>query len=402
MEWIESLNEAIVYMEAHMTEKIDYKKVAKIACCSPYHFQRMFAYIAGIPLSEYIRRRKMSLAAVDLQRKDEKIIDIALKYGYASPTAFNRAFQSIHGIAPSRIKEDGVLLKSYPPISFKLILEELKMALYNQIGLNYDETRRPDPYLVQKLVDHLKINDNHKYIDIACGSGNYTNAIAKKGGEVYGVDISDVMLKLAKEKNANVNWFLGDVEKLPFEKGMFYGATCTLSVHHFDALYPAFCEIFRVLKQGNFVIFTSTKEQMEHYWLNEYFPNAMKASIQQMPSLDAIEKNLKDAGFTSIKTDIYTVSNALQDLFLYSGKHRPEMYLNPDIRAGISTFANLAMNDEIELGCKRIAADIESGKISKVIDSYTSKNELGDYMFVVASKNPLRIAKSTTLKVRAR
>ena len=105
MDWIELLNSAINYIEAHITVEPDYDQLAKIACCSTYHFQRMFAYMAGVPLSEYIRRRKMSLAAVDLQGSDEKIVDLALKYGYASPTAFNRAFQSIHGIAPSALKK---------------------------------------------------------------------------------------------------------------------------------------------------------------------------------------------------------------------------------------------------------------------------------------------------------
>jgi len=126
MDWIERLNKAIAFMEEHMTEEIDYVQVAKIAHCSSFHFQRMFAYIAGVPLSEYIRRRKMSLAALDLQRGNDKVINIALKYGYTSPTAFNRAFQNVHGIAPSRVKEEGATLKSYPPISFKLIAKGVK------------------------------------------------------------------------------------------------------------------------------------------------------------------------------------------------------------------------------------------------------------------------------------
>ncbi|MCL2377969.1 MAG: AraC family transcriptional regulator [Defluviitaleaceae bacterium] len=132
MDWIERLNKAIVYMEEHMTEEIDYAQLAKIAFCSTYHFQRMFAYIANVPLPEYIRRRKMSLAAVDLQSGEQKIIDTALKYGYSSPTAFNRAFQSVHGIPPSRAKEEGVSLKSYPKITFKLIakgVEEMEFRI---------------------------------------------------------------------------------------------------------------------------------------------------------------------------------------------------------------------------------------------------------------------------------
>ncbi|MCI9199449.1 MAG: AraC family transcriptional regulator [Lachnospiraceae bacterium] len=123
MEWIERLNKTISYMEGHLTEEISYDELARMACCSTYHFQRMFAYIAGIPLSEYIRRRRMSLAAVDLQSGEGKIIDIGMKYGYSSPTAFNRAFQSVHGIAPSIAQKGGTLIKSYPPISFKIAVK---------------------------------------------------------------------------------------------------------------------------------------------------------------------------------------------------------------------------------------------------------------------------------------
>ena len=123
MEWIERLNQAIAYIEEHLTEEPDYEQLGKIACCSAYHFQRMFTYMSGVPLSEYIRRRKMSLAAVDLQGGEAKIIDIAAKYGYNSPTAFNRAFQSIHGIAPSAVKNEGVSVKSYPPLAFKITVK---------------------------------------------------------------------------------------------------------------------------------------------------------------------------------------------------------------------------------------------------------------------------------------
>lgn len=123
MEWVERLNQSMSYIEEHLTEEIDYEQLAKIACCSTYHFQRMFTYMAGIPLSEYIRRRKMSLAAVDLQGGNEKIIEVAEKYGYRSPTAFNRAFQSIHGVAPSSVKGEGVPVKSFPPITFKIAVK---------------------------------------------------------------------------------------------------------------------------------------------------------------------------------------------------------------------------------------------------------------------------------------
>ena len=122
MEWIKQLNETIMYIEHHLLDEIDYEKLGRIAGCSSFHYQRMFAYMAGVPLAEYIRRRRMTLAAVDIQN-GEKIIDVALKYGYASPTSFNRAFQGVHGIAPSLAKESGASLKSFSPISFKITIK---------------------------------------------------------------------------------------------------------------------------------------------------------------------------------------------------------------------------------------------------------------------------------------
>lgn len=120
MEWVERLNQSIRYIEEHLSCEIAYEQLGKIACCSAYHYQRMFTYMAGVPLSEYIRRRRMSLAAVDLQGSDAKVIEIAAKYGYSSPTAFNRAFQSVHGVAPSALRSEGIAVKSYPPITFHI------------------------------------------------------------------------------------------------------------------------------------------------------------------------------------------------------------------------------------------------------------------------------------------
>ncbi len=120
MEWVDRLNLSMKYIEEHLADEIDYGQLGRIACCSAYHYQRMFTYMAGITLSEYIRRRRMSRAAVDLQSGGEKIVDVALKYGYSSPTAFNRAFQAFHGVAPSAVRNDGVAVKSFSPIVFSI------------------------------------------------------------------------------------------------------------------------------------------------------------------------------------------------------------------------------------------------------------------------------------------
>lgn len=123
MEWLSRLNTAIEYLEGHLEDEIDLTRMAQIACCSPFHFQRMFSYLAEVPLGEYIRRRRMTRAVADLQNENNRIMDIALKYGYDSPTAFNRAFQSVHGIAPSEARKPGVMLNAYLPISFKITIK---------------------------------------------------------------------------------------------------------------------------------------------------------------------------------------------------------------------------------------------------------------------------------------
>lgn len=120
MEWLKKINNAIEYIENNLDSEISYDEAARIACCSTYYFQRMFTYITGVSLAEYIRRRRMTQAAFELQRTNKRVLEIALKYGYTSPTSFNRAFQSVHGISPIAAKDIGSTLNAYPAIRFSV------------------------------------------------------------------------------------------------------------------------------------------------------------------------------------------------------------------------------------------------------------------------------------------
>jgi AraC family transcriptional regulator len=92
MEWLNQLCRAVDYIEENVAGEISIDEAARIACCSPYYFQRMFSYVTGVSLSEYIRRRRMTAAAFDLQTSNHRINEVGLKYGYGSPTVFNRGF----------------------------------------------------------------------------------------------------------------------------------------------------------------------------------------------------------------------------------------------------------------------------------------------------------------------
>ncbi len=122
MEWLERWNRAMDHIEENLAGEIRLDTAARIACCSSFHFQRMFSYMAGVPLSEYIRRRRMSAAAFALQR-GARVIDLAMMYGYDSPTAFSRAFRSVHGVSPSGARDKGAPLKAYPRLSFRITIK---------------------------------------------------------------------------------------------------------------------------------------------------------------------------------------------------------------------------------------------------------------------------------------
>lgn len=258
------------------------------------------------------------------------------------------------------------------------------MAIYEQIGKTYDSTRRADPYITARLADYLQIQSSSSYLDVACGTGNYTLALAQSGGIWHAVDQSPQMINAAINKSDIVAWQVAEAEALPYANQTFSGVLCTLAIHHFNTLIPSFREIYRVLANGHFVLFTATPEQMSKYWLVEYFPEAMRKSAEQMPSLETVTSSLHQAGFDTISIENYSVQENLQDLFLYSGKHRPELYLNANFRSGISTFALLASTDEITAGCQKLAADIKSGRITNIIKKY--EHCQGDYLFVIAYK----------------
>lgn len=256
--------------------------------------------------------------------------------------------------------------------------------LYDSIGRHYDTTRRADAEIARRLMHHLQLPPGAPVLDAACGTGNYTVALSTAGLRMSGVDISSSMLDAARRKSHSVEWALADVSCLPYQQGTYQGVTCILAIHHFDDIFRAFAEMYRVLNDGRLVIFTASPEQMKSYWLNAYFPTPMTASISQMPSLDSVIRTLRQVGFSFVGVESFLVEPNLQDFFLYSGKLEPEMYLDPAVRAGISTFSSLASKDEIESGCRKLGEDIDSGKIQDVIRQYTSV--MGDYMFIVAEK----------------
>lgn len=190
------------YIEDNLTGEIDFKEVAKLAFCSEYHFKRMFSFLAGIPLSEYIRRRRLTLAAFELKNNSMKVIDIAIKYGYNSPDAFTRAFQQLHGVTPSEARNNGFSLKAYPPMSFQLSIKggmEMNYRIeekdaFRIIGL---KKRVPiifngvNPEIVgmwqslnENMINELKSISNVEPLGLLSASTNFSEGRMEEKGEL--------------------------------------------------------------------------------------------------------------------------------------------------------------------------------------------------------------------------
>jgi len=194
MDWLKRMNRALDYVEENLTNEIDMNMVSQMALCSSYDFQKMFSFITEISLVEYIRRRRLTLAAFEIQNSDIKIMDVALKYGYESPISFTRAFQSLHGIVPSLIRDGGVVLKAYPRISFQISIRgesemeyriETKQAFdifgIEAIGSSIEDERYQSPAQLWQ-----ECHKNGLYEKLFKDSGNLQSFISQDLCKIHG------------------------------------------------------------------------------------------------------------------------------------------------------------------------------------------------------------------------
>lgn len=179
----DKLNDVIVYIENNLANSIDSKKICQILCVNEYTAYRIFNFITGISITEYVRNRRLSMAGLDLINSNIKIIDLALKYGYDSPISFSRAFKKFHGINPSEVQQDSRYLKNFPPFTFSVSIPsnmELDFRIQKEHELNF--------YSISKTCDlpnikvmapifwkETELNDNYKELfnDITFGIIEY-------------------------------------------------------------------------------------------------------------------------------------------------------------------------------------------------------------------------------------
>ncbi|MTH55772.1 helix-turn-helix domain-containing protein [Bacillus mangrovi] len=145
MEALTRLNESIQYMEERLGSEIQMEEAAAAACMSKFHFHRMFQMVTGLTPGEYVRKRRLTLAAQELILSDAKVIDVAYKYGYESPESFSKAFRNAHGISPREARQSKSFLKAYPRISFHIQLKGEK-------EMNYRIVEKPSFQVIGKSI----------------------------------------------------------------------------------------------------------------------------------------------------------------------------------------------------------------------------------------------------------
>ena len=179
-----TMNEVIEYVEDHLESIIDYEEISKISGYSGFYMQRLFTGISGITLPEYIRRRRMTLAASELIDRGIRILDLAVKYGYESADSFSRAFRTVHGVSPSEARKGKGDLKTYQPMSFKISVSGEKEITYRIEA--HDEMR------IIGLVRHFKAPENNE-LDVNTfwnqlySDGSHSRIAELADGDIRGV-----------------------------------------------------------------------------------------------------------------------------------------------------------------------------------------------------------------------
>ncbi|BAY66168.1 putative MerR-family transcriptional regulator [Calothrix brevissima NIES-22] len=257
------------------------------------------------------------------------------------------------------------------------------MPLYDSIGKQYTKTRVSDYRIIQKIIDLLNLLPGSIIADIGAGTGGYSQALANQGFSVYAVEPSSVMRQQGSE-HPQVKWFAGYAEALPLPDKSVDGVISILTIHHFTNLEKSFQEMHRIIQKGPIVLLSFDIRLATKIWLYDYFPWMWEDAIKFLPLHELtslIEQNTQRV----VEAIPLILPYDLSDLFAAAAWRRPELYLQPEVRAGISSFA-LGNPDLIASGVKSLAADLSSGKWDAKYGEIRQLNEIDlGYRFLKAT-----------------
>ncbi len=257
------------------------------------------------------------------------------------------------------------------------------MPIYDSIGQQYAKTRVPDSRIVQAIIDLLNLPKGSIIADIGAGTGSYTQLLANQGFSVYAVEPSLIMRSQA-EKHPQIEWLTGYAEAIPLPDNSVNGVTSILTIHHFSNLEQAFKEMHRIIQSGVIILLTFDIRLAQRIWLYDYFPWLWEDALRFLP-LNELANLIQVNTTRRVEAIPFLLPYDLSDLFAAAAWRRPELYLLPEVRAGISSFA-LANKRVIESGLKSLAADLNSGQWDAKYGEIRSLTEIDvGYRFLCAT-----------------
>lgn len=290
MDFVERMNKAIKYVEDNLLEEIDYSKLAMISGTSSAQFQRIFSAIADVSLFEYIRRRRLTLAAFELQNTNQRIIDIAIKYGYESHEAFSRAFQKVHGIPPSKAKFLGETLKAYPSISFKITIKGVA-------EMNY-RIEEKESFKMFGLERIIPMENEENFVEIpkfwseSMGNGD-TEKLADDSGYVYDPKVGGIL-----PVNAIMCYKDTGKDSFPYMIGAFVGENSKTDGYEVAVISKGQWAIFKTDNYNN----TNMVSMIQELWrriYSEWFPSS-GYDHAEMPELELYYENTDKTGYCEV------------------------------------------------------------------------------------------------------
>jgi ubiquinone/menaquinone biosynthesis C-methylase UbiE len=233
--------------------------------------------------------------------------------------------------------------------------------VYDQIGEGYTKHRCADRRIVEQLADMLGISPSATIADIGAGTGNYSRALGDLGFQIEAVEPSGAMRRQAVSHPA-VRWSDGTAEKVPLSDRSIDAVVSIFAVHHFASMSSAVAEMARICESGPIVWLTfDPREATRAPWLADYFPAIWDGAFSAFPPLDDVRSQFASSTNRQVELLPFLVPHDLEDCFMAAGWRRPEMYLDPDVRACISPFA-LADAEATSQGLSQLQSDLETGK----------------------------------------
>jgi len=233
------------------------------------------------------------------------------------------------------------------------------VTLYNAIAQGYNQTRQPDPRIVDRLLELLDLPQGNTIADIGAGTGNYSNAIADRGYEVIAIEPSGAMQRQAPS-HQSVTWIQAAAESIPLADNTVDGAIVMLALHHFHNIAAGIAQINRIVAAGKIVIFAFEQNKIPDFWLTDYFPYFIQDTLKTFPSTVEISQQINQITQKKVRVIPFFLPPNLSDNFAAAGWQKPEIYLDDSVRHGISTFSKMPQN-VLKTGINKLAKDLSNG-----------------------------------------